>query len=354
MVAYRDQSAVPEETIARVDEWLAAGEVDAPPARGSAADPPATLASLERSDPGISERAIAIAQPDGDSFAIVAEPLGARSGDICAVFLNAGEVRHIGPNRNWVESGRRWAAAGVPTVRIDLEGIGEADGDRADPRIAEFYDEIYAPQLTAVLDEIERLGVGSRFVCIGLCSGAYWALQLADRDPRVIGGVMLNPGAIVWDPDLRSRRDARLLSSAVLSRESWRRLFYGDVDLRRKAVFLRNLARSMFRRVGRALRPRSQASAPKLDPTLVLERVHTKQKRIALGFCLNEPVLAELNADGITKTIDEWQNLELDYLEGEDHALGPIGAQRHAARIIDREMELNVGAAVTEAEPQRS
>jgi alpha/beta superfamily hydrolase len=29
----------------------------------------------------------------------------------------------------WVEASRRWAALGVATLRIDLEGIGDADGD---------------------------------------------------------------------------------------------------------------------------------------------------------------------------------------------------------------------------------
>ena len=29
----------------------------------------------------------------------------------------------------WVELSRHWAARGVPTVRIDFEGIGDSDGD---------------------------------------------------------------------------------------------------------------------------------------------------------------------------------------------------------------------------------
>ncbi|HVW47507.1 MAG TPA: hypothetical protein VHA76_10675, partial [Solirubrobacterales bacterium] len=39
------------------------------------------------------------------TFGILAEPLdAAASGDRCVVFLNAGAVRHIGPNRIWVDS----------------------------------------------------------------------------------------------------------------------------------------------------------------------------------------------------------------------------------------------------------
>ena len=170
----------------------------------------------------------------------------------------------------------------------------------------------------------------------------------------MIAAVLLNPGAIVWDPDLRSRRDARLLSNAILSGDSWRRLFQGDVDLRRKASFLGTLFRSFLGRARRALRRSSGGSANDLDPARVLERVAGADKRIALAFCENEPVLAELRADGVIRTIAGWPNIELDYLEGEDHAIGPIGAQRQAAGIIDRELALAVKDETSVAEPQRS
>ena len=128
MVAYREESAVPEETIERVEAWLAGGgdgDGDKSVPTAGSGD---SAAALELDD--LTERAIAIPQQAGDLFGVVAEPRGERPEDLCVVFLNAGEVRHIGPNRNWVEHARRWAARGVPSVRVDLEGIGEADGER--------------------------------------------------------------------------------------------------------------------------------------------------------------------------------------------------------------------------------
>ena len=59
---------------------------------------------------------------------ILTEPVGPAV-DLCAVWLNAGPQRRIGPNRMWVETARRWAALGVPSVRVDLAAIGDADGD---------------------------------------------------------------------------------------------------------------------------------------------------------------------------------------------------------------------------------
>lgn len=354
MVAYREAAAVPEETIARVGQWLTEGDSGARRSTPPSKPPPETREEMELVDVGAHERTLTITQGRGDSFGVVTMPVGGRIGDVCGLFLNAGEVRHIGPNRNWVENARRWAAQGIPSVRIDLEGIGEAGGDRGEhPGIAGFYDEAYAQQITHVLDALEQADLGSRFVCIGLCSGAYWSLQFADRDPRVVAAVLLNPGAITWDPELRSRRDARLLSKSVSTGASWRKLFRGDVDLRRKATLLRGIVESWLRRGRRAVRRRALVNESLGDPAVLFDRVRDRGKRISMAFSGNEPVLAELTADGIINRIAEWPNIEFDLLEGEDHALGPIGAQRDAARIMDRELALLLETQVDTA-PQRS
>ena len=61
----------------------------------------------------------------GTLFGILAEPVDGPRPPLAAIFLNAGAVRRIGPNRLWVEAARRAAAEGLPTLRVDLEGIGD-------------------------------------------------------------------------------------------------------------------------------------------------------------------------------------------------------------------------------------
>ena len=162
-----------------------------------------------------------IDQPFGRSFAIVADAEAASRSDLCAVFLNAGAVRRIGPNRTWVEAGRRWAARGVPSARIDFEGIGESDGDAAMfVDVGRFYTQDHGVHLGAVLDALEARGAGPRFVLVGLCAGGYWAFNAAAQDDRVVSAVVLNPRALVWVPDLDERREARQIQR-VLEPNTW-------------------------------------------------------------------------------------------------------------------------------------
>jgi len=107
-----------------------------------------------------------------------------------ALFLNAGSLHHVGPGRQWVELSRRWAAAGVRCLRMDLGGVGESPLV-GPPGILSSYP-------TSALDDV---AAGVHFlapddprqvVLLGLCSGAYHALLAAP--PTQVGGVaILNP-----------------------------------------------------------------------------------------------------------------------------------------------------------------
>src|SRR5262249_42068778 len=79
-----------------------------------------------------------------------------------------------------------------------------------------------------------------RFVLIGLCAGAYWAVNTAATDGRVIAALVVNPGAMVWDAGLLPRREAakigRLLQPSV-----WRRGARGELGASRVVAVSRAL-----------------------------------------------------------------------------------------------------------------
>ena len=169
----------------------------------------------------------------GGSFGILSEPVASVPAAVCLVFLNAGAIRRIGPNRMWVEAARRWAAKGVRAARVDVAGIGDAEGDPgmyAD--VGRFYTPDREALVTTILDDLEGRGWGPRFILIGLCAGAYSAFNTAAIDDRVIGVLAFNPKILVWDPDLLARRDA-LLVTRILEPGSWRRILHGETPISR-------------------------------------------------------------------------------------------------------------------------
>src|SRR5258708_1810551 len=190
MITAPQQSRQPLEVFATVQSWLAAAPARSPGAEALPGISSSSSLTLEVGDSEIRETPIASSHPEGGLVGGPAEPMQARS--LCAVFLNAGALRHIGQNRMWVEAARRWASRGIPTLRVDLTGIGDADGDaNALARDQGFYVPRYIGQTHAVLAALAERGLPERFVLAGLCSGAYWSFHAPLEHERVTSPCLL-------------------------------------------------------------------------------------------------------------------------------------------------------------------
>lgn len=323
MTSPPQQARAPRELIERVQEWL-----DETSAFTSVTKPDVATTDRRHStlmnignDEQARETALTIEQPFGSMVGILTEPLRSREIPLCAVLLNAGAVRRIGPNRMWVEAARRWAARGVPTLRLDIEGIGDADGD-AGPYVedAGLYVPALVPQVLAALDDLQARGLGERFVLGGLCSGAYWSLHAALADSRVSAALMLNPRALVWDPRLAPAHDFRRLRTAPMS---WS-------TIRRKASLERTLALATW-----MLSSRQRKTA--VDD--VLDRLRTSGKRALLLFADQEPLQQDLVLSGRIVMLEQWPNVTLEYVGVRDHTLRPLWSQRKVHEALDRALD---------------
>jgi pimeloyl-ACP methyl ester carboxylesterase len=335
-----------------VTDWLAAGEGPDPgPPRAAATTPARASADAQALIPvdGVVIRETALAGDDfaSGSFGIVAEPTEAPPSDVCAVFLNAGAVRRMGPNRMWVEAARRWAARGIPTVRVDVEGIGDADGDAGMYfDVANFYTPDREAQVSAIIDVLAARGLGPRFVLIGLCAGAYSGFHTAAVDRRVVEAIAINPRVLVWDPSIMVRRNASLVNK-VLELGSWQRILAGETSPGRMLAIGRAAA-SEAPRAARRYAGRLRGGRQR-DPWMErLERrfdeLGDAQTRVVLAFAGDEPVFDELKADGILDRLAQWPNIVLTDLPGDDHTLRPVAAQRALHQFLDRELDRLVGA----------
>lgn len=345
MMGHPQEARPPLEVFARVESWLA--EATAPTvelsANGSAAEAgsgglgaqdagDSRVAELTVPEGTIRETPVTVPQRFGRLFGVLAEPVLAPSAELCAVFLNPGAIRHIGPNRMWVEAARRWAARGVPSLRLDVEGLGDADGDAVRyVDTAALYVPELVEQVRAALDALGTRELPRRFVLLGLCSGAYWSFQLALTDERVLAAFMLNPRALFWHPSLEVARDARKVGMLVRG-AAWRKILSGEVAGSR----MRALARWALVAPARLPRARAARRARHDELDRALDRLRDTDKRLLFLFSDREPLHEELVRDGRLERPDRWPNLELETVPGSDHTMRALTAQQHAHQLLDR------------------
>jgi alpha-beta hydrolase superfamily lysophospholipase len=341
LVSHAERTRLSAATAATVASWLAAGE---PPPLAPAAEAvpvageiPSGGEEIELEIDGrrIRERPLFVEQGFGRAFGVLAEPAAGPATGVCTVFLNAGAVRNVGPNRLWVETARRWAAHGVRTLRLDLEGIGEADG-APPPTVCDFYLPKYQQQLATVLDRLQEIGTGERFALVGLCAGGYWAFQEGVDDPRVSSVLLLNSGALAWDPNLIAQREARKIRRGAQGH--WRRrLLRGEVGLAKLWVLLRALPPAAAQSLRGLVAGRRGDLRREIE--LGLDRLDAAGTSVTLAFSAEEPLAGELESYGFLGELDRWPRVGVVSLPGSDHTLRPVGAQAAARELLDAELE---------------
>ena len=334
----------PLAVFAAVDGWLAAAPDATEAAPASSVTPVIARdeAFFEVDGVRVREAPFTVEHEIGTLFGVISEPVDGPRPPLAAIFLNAGAVRRIGPNRLWVEAARQAAAAGLPTLRVDLEGIGDSDGDAGRYRdVAEFYRDELDAYIGAFLDALEARGYGDRFVLAGLCAGGFWAFNGADRDERAVAALMVNPGALEWHPELVKHRNAAKLNR--LRRVAWwRRILRGQVK-RKNVVAVAKATASQGWRAARTLPSRVVAnrrgpSPPASSVERILDRLRDRDVRVVMAFSDEEPVFAELERDGVLARLNRWPNMQVGALPARDHTLRPIVAQLGVHELLVREL----------------
>jgi alpha-beta hydrolase superfamily lysophospholipase len=337
MVTHPGYAVPPPPTMERFSRWLADGPAPGDPGgeRLDAVDDASGEMTIAVGDAGVREAPL-----EGlaaQTFGVLSEPVAGTDSDECVVFLNAGAIRHTGPNRVWVDSARELAAAGVRSVRLDLAGIGEGEGESARfAEISEFYDPAFGEQIEAAMTTIEASGPARRFTVIGLCSGGYWSFRIGIDDRRVERIIPLNPGAFRWRHSLVMEQDGKGLSMLTEGR-LWRKLLRGEFDLKK----IRAFALLAVRRVGEKLRSllgsgAGEAEESRREPKLEadLDALRESGTEVVIAFSTDERPAVELRRSGIVAEIGRWPNTSLVDLPGVDHAIASTSAQAAARELI--------------------
>jgi alpha-beta hydrolase superfamily lysophospholipase len=367
MMVEPQDARTPTEVFELVSSWLEEEEEEEPQ-RGasvavSAEQEPSAAQTRAPSEPSehdempfhssgvaLRERPVFLDGPGGRLFGVLTEPLDVRR-ELTALLLNAGPQRRIGPNRMWVEIARRWAANGVPTLRLDMAGIGDADGDGTVlGRVAAFYRPVYVEQARAALDTLAERGLPPRFVMLGLCSGAYWSAQAAVADQRVAAVIMLNPRTLVFDEWRHTVRRTRHLRQQMLLSSTWRRVLTGEIKLAKHLetgrMLVERAASGPMRARERIVAPRQGETAER-EPTArepiedLFDALRDRDQRALLMFTGKEVLRGELSSKGVLDHMERWPNLELALLgtSADTHTLTPLWLQRQVHALVDRVLE---------------
>lgn len=300
--------------------------------RSASAAETGTRAVTKNGGAGVSETIYTIKGPSGLLFGILSEPdLNVQPAEWCVLFLNSGAVRHTGPNRMWVEAARRWAAQGVTSLRLDLEGIGESDGEHT-LGTEDLYQDHMVEQIEIAMDSLRsRLGV-RRFAAIGLCSGAFWAFHAAVRSRDMRAAILLNPRLFFWDPEVDRRRLLRRTVKGLSEWGDWRRLVQGHVPLESIKQVAR-IALDTIHTVDGSRRLQIQPEAM-AHAWAAIER---SQSRVTLIFTENEPLLREMEEEGQMPP-ETCPRIRCLRVANGGHTFRPLWAQKLAHELIDSEL----------------
>jgi len=336
-------SELPSETISALLAWVGQGDEPAATGSGDSGDSLAESIDLASGDSIIRESPFDFDFEGDRLVGILTEPVSAVASDLCAVLLNAGAVRHIGPQRIWVEAARRWASLGVSTLRFDVAGVGGSEGDSsAHSDRGAFQRPEFAVQVIAALDELERRGGPSRFLVGGVCSGAYWGLHSALADERIHGVLLINLLAFNWTEELGALRDTRRARALLQEREV-------ATVLRIIATDRWRISRMLLTKLrGLRLRRRESRGQPRLvsEVTTVLDGMRDRGAQITLALSLNEPLWEDFVADGLMERLGEWPNLHLERIPTMEHVFRSPLSQRYAHAALDGALARTLASSV--------
>ena len=289
---------------------------------------------------------------DNASFGIVCEPAAPVPGAPVVLIGNTGANPRYSNSRVAVMFARWLASHGIASLRIDGTGIGDSrpeTGERGQP-----YSRQGDVDLHAALDALTDRFSGPAIV-LGMCSGAYHALQTAFEDDRVRGLILVNLQKFVWNEgeslsvvQRSTFRTTRFYMQNAASAATFRRLLRGEINV---TGISRALAGRVARRFAANCDPVLRAIRGQDTPvSRVRRQVRDLVKRsVPILFVLsgNDPGLDEIGeyfgAQG--RQFRRLPNVSFHMLEGADHTLSSHWARQALLRHIAEYLHTRFGVA---------
>jgi alpha-beta hydrolase superfamily lysophospholipase len=328
-------SRLPTAAAQDVADFVALLAVDGPgtqsPEPARAGGPPASVAVITLGN-GIQvrERVVSIDHAGKALVGTLTDPLD-HGGPLAAILLG-GTGHRMGPNRMWTELGRRWAQRGVTTLRVDIAGAGDAETTMPSETSPLYTLPDIVEQTRDVVDALREQTDCQRILLVGLCAGAFWAIQVAMRDPDVVP-VALNLPLLVWNELESSQRIGRIYRGKLMQGRTLVRIARGDIDF---ANGMRRLPAMLGLRVARGDSP----MLPSMTPVEVLDTLGARERSSWFVFAGEESLGEDMQPGGpLDATSRPQLHMEVFGPRSDLHTLRPLWVQRELFARLDRALE---------------
>jgi hypothetical protein len=246
------------------------------------------------------------------------------------VFLNAGLLHRVGPNRLYVRLAREAARRGLNSLRFDLSGIGDSL-----PRTDSL--PLRAAALSDVHDALDFLSTAmcaSSFVLLGLCSGADLAFRTAVADTRVVGVVLIDG---LPYRTIRSRATDHLHRlTRGLMRVKWRSVFAANGPVWRRLHSLTGSnARPRDLGAGATTQTAGRDTPPRAEAEAALQELVGRGVRLMVVYTEGRGYNYRRQFADLFPAVSA-DKVMVKYFEGTDHTFNLLASQDRLARAVDQ------------------
>ena len=337
------ETVVPLELVRQVVDWFAVPRSDSRALR-VLSGPTESRMTLSIRGRGIQEQLMRFGE-DRRLLGVLSEPPeeAPPAGGLALLCLNVGANHHVGPNRMYVTLARELAARGQTVFRFDVGGLGDSLGAPG-AHTTRLYSKDSVQDVKSAMSFLAETRGVTRFVLMGLCSGAYLAFHTAVEDPRVTGQVLLNPQTFEWKDgdtlELSARRSflgTRYYARSLLRRDVWARTLRGEVDVRGIAAALRSRLQDRAAAGLDALAARARGrSRPGSEIQRAFVELSERGVDTLLVFGANDGGLdvIEKHLGHNARRMRGRRNFELKIVEGADHTFTPLESQQRLEEIV--------------------
>lgn len=281
-------------------------------------------------------------------FGIASQPLDDRwRKHPTIILLNSGSVHHIGPHRLYVFLSRQFAQMGFRVLRMDMAGIG--DSVVTDPAAENHpYTKTATHDARAAMTALKQTQADTRFVLMGLCSGAYASFHagLDIPDEPIVESLLINPLTFYWKegmslaiPSEAHYRQWNDYMSSMRKLDKWLKLLKGGVSIKEiihtVAERVRILISVKLGELKKRLGPKQAAKDGEKDLAGDLYTLAEHVKQITFIFSENDPGydLLTTNAKGAVNKLTKQHQLSIDFVSNADHTFSKNKAR---AVVIDK------------------